>query len=263
VDKAIHGLCPLERTPPLHRPQETPRVFWGDGLPGPSRVNDIHPATAADLEADRRFPPDGVRVAVFDVVGTLVEPWPPVAVAYAAAGARHGFAIDSADVSRRFRAAWRRQELLDAEATPAFTTSPAREADRWRAIVADVFDAGESTDAIFAELWEHFGRAEAWRPLARGHSLVHAALERGLDVALASNFDERLHAIAPVLHPLRLAHHVFPSSAIGWRKPAPEFFRWVEDRLGCRADELVLVGDDPELDMAAAARAGWHTHAVG
>jgi putative hydrolase of the HAD superfamily len=226
-------------------------------------VNDTHPLTAAQTGCDRGFPPDGVRVAVFDVVGTLVEPWPPVAVAYAAVGSRHGVALDAAEIGRRFGGAWRRQERLDAEASPAFTTNPAREAARWRAIVTDVFGTETGTDAIFAELWDHFGRAEAWRPLARGQRLVRAALERGLAVALASNFDERLLAIAPVLDPLRLAHHVFPSSAIGWRKPAPEFFRWVEERLGCRSDELVLVGDDPELDMAAAARAGWQTRAVG
>lgn len=226
-------------------------------------MND-HPATSAALvEVGRGFPPDGVRVAVFDVVGTLAEPWPPVHVAYEAAGRRHGVVLDADEIRRRFTAAWRRQEQLDAEARPAFATSAAREAERWQAIVADVFGTGRGTDAIFADLWDHFGRAEAWRPLDRGRRLVDAALERGLEVALASNFDERLHAIAPLLDPLRLAHHVFPSSAIGWRKPAPEFFRWVEERLGCRSDELVLVGDDPELDVAAAARAGWHTRAVG
>jgi len=223
-------------------------------------VNDFATSTAVERRAGRGFPPAGVRVAVFDVVGTLVEPWPPVPVAYEAAGRRHGVVLDVEEIRRRFHAAWRRQEGLDAVARPPFATSPAREAERWRAIVADVFDDPDRTAAIFADLWTHFGRAEAWRPLAGGQRLVRTALDAGLTVALASNFDERLLAIVPVVEPLRLAHHVFPSSAIGWRKPAAEFFRWVEDRLGCRGDELVLVGDDPELDLAAAARAGWWTH---
>jgi putative hydrolase of the HAD superfamily len=81
-------------------------------------------------------------------------------------------------------------------------------------------------------------------------------------VALASNFDERLFEIARVVEPLTLADHVFASSELGWRKPAPEFFRAVEQRLGRQPEELVLVGDDPLLDIAAARNAGWQAVSV-
>ncbi|MFM9195992.1 MAG: HAD family hydrolase, partial [Planctomycetia bacterium] len=86
---------------------------------------------------------------------------------------------------------------------------------------------------------------------------VRAAVEAQMTVALASNFDERLLAIAGQVEPLSWVPHVFPSSEIGWRKPAPEFFRWLERRLGCTPAEALLVGDDPDLDVAAARRAGW------
>ena len=85
----------------------------------------------------------------------------------------------------------------------------------------------------------------------------------GATVALASNFDERLLAIAGAIEPLSWVPHVFASSEIGWRKPAPEFFRVLEERLGCRPEETLLVGDDPDLDVRAALRAGWHALAVG
>jgi putative hydrolase of the HAD superfamily len=74
---------------------------------------------------------------------------------------------------------------------------------------------------------------------------------------LASNFDERLLGLAARMEPLSWVPHVFASSEIGWRKPAPEFFRWIEQRLGCEPAETLLVGDDPTLDLAAATRAGW------
>ena len=80
---------------------------------------------------------------------------------------------------------------------------------------------------------------------------------------LASNFDERLLTIAPRIEPLSLAGHVFASSELGWRKPAPEFFREVEARLGHEPGELLLVGDDLELDVAAARRAGWRSLQIG
>jgi putative hydrolase of the HAD superfamily len=208
------------------------------------------------------FPPEGVDVVVFDVVGTLVEPSPSVAVAYQQAALRHGLTVDASIIQQRFKAAWRRQEAIDAASVPAFATSRGREAERWRAIVDDVFEGAAPAAAIFADLWEHFGRVEAWQPLAHGRDLVRLAIDAGVTVALASNFDERLLAIAERLEPLSWVPHVFASSEIGWRKPAPEFFRWVEQRLGCGPAEVLLVGDDPELDVAAARRAGWRSLGV-
>ena len=208
------------------------------------------------------FPPAGVSVVVFDVVGTLVEPSPSVAVAYQRAALRHGLNVDAAVIEQRFKAAWRRQEMVDAAALPAFATSRGREAERWRAIVDDVFGGEPVSAAIFADLWDHFGLVEAWQPLANGRNLLRLAVDAGVTVALASNFDERLLAIAEQLEPLSWVPHVFASSEIGWRKPAPEFFRWIERRLGCEPTEVLLVGDDPELDVAAARRAGWRSLGV-
>jgi putative hydrolase of the HAD superfamily len=225
-------------------------------------VSDAPTVAVADPDAGRLFPPAGVRAVVFDVVGTLVEPAPAVAQAYATAARRRGVEMDVDEIQRRFRAAWRRQEALDAAAVPAFATSRRREAERWRGIVEDVFGKEPPTAAIFADLWTHFGRPDAWRAIPVGSSLMRAAVASGATVALASNFDERLFAIAPVVEPLSAAHRVFASSEIGWRKPALEFFHWIEARLGCAAGDIVLVGDDPELDLAAAARAGWRTHAI-
>ena len=208
------------------------------------------------------FPPEGVDVVVFDVVGTLVEPSPSVAVAYQQAALRHGLTVDVSTIQQRVKAAWRRQEAIDAVAVPAFATSRGREAERWQAIVDDVFEGAAPAAAIFADLWEHFGRVEAWQPLAHGRDLVRLAIDAGVTVALASNFDERLLAIAERLEPLSWVPHVFASSEIGWRKPAPEFFRWIERRLGCGPAAVLLVGDDPELDVAAARRAGWRSLGV-
>jgi putative hydrolase of the HAD superfamily len=219
-------------------------------------------ALLVDTKPVEVFPPAGVEVVVFDVVGTLVEPSPSVAVAYQQAAARYGLTVDTSIIQQRFRAAWRRQEGIDAAAVPAFATSRAREAERWRAIVDDVFEEAAPASKIFTELWEHFGRVEAWQPLVHGRALVRQAIDAGVTVALASNFDERLLAIAERLEPLSWVPHVFASSEIGWRKPAPEFFRWVEQRLGCGPAEVLLVGDDPELDIAAARRAGWRSLGV-
>lgn len=199
---------------------------------------------------------------VFDVVGTLVEPQPSVAVAYQRVAARHGVERSTAEIGGLFRQAWCRQEAIDAATRMPFATDRLRERERWRAIVTDVFADVPEIESLFADLWDHFGRPAAWRPTAYGPALVRQAVDAGLTVALASNFDERLHAIAGCVEPLSLVPHVFASSELGWRKPAVEFFRCVEERLGYTADEILLVGDDPDLDIAAGRRAGWHVFGV-
>lgn len=209
------------------------------------------------------FFPRGVQAVVFDVVGTLVEPAPSVAEAYRLAASRHGLDRRAEDIAARFRQAWRVQEEADAVSPIPFATSRGRELDRWRRIVADVFDGHPAGGAIFRDLWDHFGHPDAWRAIPAGRRLVRQAIDSGLTIVLASNFDERLFRIAEVVEPLTWADHVFASSEIGWRKPAVEFFRRIEERLGLAPAELMIVGDDPELDIAAGRRAGWHVHAVG
>ena len=222
----------------------------------------VRPRSAV-IAAPDAFPPAGVTAIVFDVVGTLVEPAVTVADTYAAAGRRQGVDLDPATVARRFATAWRRQESIDAVAAIPFATSRDRERERWREIVTDVFGPGGATAAIFADLWAHFALPASWRSVRRGATLAQAAIDAGLVVAVASNFDERLLAIAPHLDPLARAAAVFPSSEIGWRKPAAEFFRHVERRLERRPDQLLYVGDDPDLDVTAAANAGWQSLLVG
>lgn len=205
--------------------------------------------------------PRGVRAAVFDVVGTLVEPSPSVADAYAHAAARYGVAADPVELETLFSAAWKQQERIDAAVVPAYETSRRRERQRWQQIVLDVFaDRCDTVTAerIFDDLWEHFGLPTAWTPTRQGPLMVQAALDAGLEVVLASNFDERLYDVASVLEPLSLASRVFPSSELGWRKPAVEFYRAVEMRLGLEPAALVMFGDNPVLDVAAARAAGWH-----
>jgi putative hydrolase of the HAD superfamily len=216
-------------------------------------------ARSSETVAGITFPPVGVTAVVFDMVGTLVEPATTVAETYAAAGRRLGVELDPPTISRRFSAAWRQQEAIDAGADVPYATSRDRERRRWRQIVDDVFGPGEPAAAIFADLWDHYARPESWRPVGRGMALARAASAAGLTVAVASNFDERLLAVAPALDPGIRTGGVFPSSEIGWRKPKAEFFRHLEGQLGRRPGELLYVGDDPDLDVAAAAAAGWRS----
>lgn len=199
-----------------------------------------------------------MRAVLFDAVGTLLVPEPEAGLVYRDAGRAHGLALEADEIRRRFGRAFAAEEDRD-RAAGGGRTSPEREHERWWRIVAEVFaEATVATaEAIFAALWEHFARPEHWRLVAGAQGVLSELAARGLTVGVASNFDERLHQVCAGHPPLDRCPWIFASSELGYRKPAREFFRAIEGRLGLSPGELMLVGDDLENDFEGARAAGW------
>jgi putative hydrolase of the HAD superfamily len=190
----------------------------------------------------------------FDAVGTLLHPEPPAPAVYAAVGHRFGSRLDTATITARFRAAFRRQE--EADYTAGLHTDEAREAARWRAIVREVLDDVTDTESCFQELYAHFARADAWRCEPETAEVLATLAGRGHVFGIASNFDHRLRGLVehlPVLQPVR---YLVISSEVGWRKPAPEFFAEMCRQAGAPPEQILYVGDDPVNDYEGARAAG-------
>lgn len=200
--------------------------------------------------------PAAIEAVLFDAVGTLIVPDPPVASAYAAAAARYGSRLTLDEIERRFRAAFARQEAIDAQ-VPGLRTSEAREKSRWQAIVAEVFAEVSDSASVFAALWQHFAEPRHWRLHADAVELWNSYTAQGKRVGIASNFDGRLRQICQGLPPLDECKWIFVSSELSVRKPSPEFFRAIEKRLNLRPEQLLLIGDDWENDYRGATAAGW------
>jgi putative hydrolase of the HAD superfamily len=193
-----------------------------------------------------------IRAVFFDAVGTLIVPDPPVAEIYAEAGRRHGIELSLAEISTRFRAAFRAEEKEDA--IRGGPTSEERERIRWQRIVGKVFP--DRADAVFGELYAHFSSLSAWKIMEGAAGAIAALAGWGLVLGFASNFDHRLHAIAdglPGLSPLR---HRIISSEVGWLKPSPRFFEAVIRAADCAPDRIVFVGDNRINDFTGANAAG-------
>jgi putative hydrolase of the HAD superfamily len=199
-----------------------------------------------------------VDAVLFDAVGTLIEPDPPVAVAYEAAGRRFGSSLSCDELLPRFRAAFARQERLD-ETELLGATDEARERRRWQAIVADVFDDVADGAGLFAELWRHFAEPANWLLCPGAGECWRRLSAQGLTLGIASNFDARLEAICRGLEPLADCRHVFVSSRLSVRKPSPVFFSAIAERLAIPPDRLLLVGDDLVNDYQAARAVGWQS----
>jgi putative hydrolase of the HAD superfamily len=195
-----------------------------------------------------------IRAIFFDAVGTLIHPDPPAGVVYAAIGRRFGSRLDPETVGRRFRAAFRRQEDLDAG--QGLRTSEDRERRRWQAIVAEVLDDVTDGAGCFQELYAYFARPEIWRVDPEAATALGQLAGRGLLLGLCSNFDSRLRRVAAGRPELAALRHLVISSEVGWRKPAAPFFAQLAECTMLPAEQILVVGDDPDNDHDGARAAG-------
>jgi len=197
----------------------------------------------------------GIEGIVLDAVGTLIEPVPSVAHAYASAAARQGLLVDVTEVQSRFRQHFRNDEVDDQIGPMA--TDEGIEYRRWRRIVANVLPDLPDLDRGFAELWDHFGRPEAWRCFPDVGPGLTALRDAGIPVRIASNFDGRLRAVARGLPDLAgFDEPLVISSEVGHRKPHPAFYAAACASLDLPPGRVLCVGDDPENDVRGADRAG-------
>jgi putative hydrolase of the HAD superfamily len=192
---------------------------------------------------------------LIDAVGTLLTPAPGVAEVYAEAARRQGVELDRATVKARFARQFGADEV-DELRGPLATDEPT-EHRRWRRIVASVLPEVADPDRAFEELWDHFGRPEAWRMFDDVAPALAAVREGGRPMRIASNFDARLRGVLrglPALAPW--ADSAVISSEVGYRKPHPAFFHRACAALDLPPERVLFVGDDPENDERGPRRAG-------
>jgi putative hydrolase of the HAD superfamily len=195
-----------------------------------------------------------VRAVVFDAVGTVLHPNPAAALVYAESGRKHGCAAPPEVIRERFTAAFRRQDAHDHQ--NELRTSEARERERWQQIVAEVLFDADDPASCFLELFDHFSQPRNWQIDPDASATLAALAKRGIGLALASNFDRRLHSVVagfPSLAPIRC---VIVSSEVGWRKPARQFFDTVCHSVGEPAEKILFLGDDLVNDYEGARAAG-------
>lgn len=195
-----------------------------------------------------------IRVVLLDVAGTLMTPYPSIGRIYADVAARHGIAASPDELARRFRDEWKSR---DADASPM---------DRvwWGRLVRGVFAAYSipDRDALFDDLYRDFARADRWRIYEDVRPTLERLRGRGLRLAVASNWDERLpHLLADTsLAPFFDAQ--FVSFSLGVSKPDPRFFEAALRHFEAPPQAAVHAGDDPVKDLAGARRAGLHAYFV-
>ncbi len=181
-----------------------------------------------------------------DAVGTIMRPMQPVARVYAEAARRHGYDVDPAEVERRLFPAMRD----DSDRT---ATDPEWRA-YWRRVIFE--SLGIEDEAVFEELYNHYGRGVAWHVDPQARMVATHFRERGVKVAVVSNFDRRLRPLAGALGISDWLDLVVVSGEEGVEKPNPAIFARTAERLGVDLDRMLHVGDSKSRDLEGAHAAG-------
>ena len=198
--------------------------------------------------------------SVFDAVGTLIQPNPSVAAAYHTIAARHGSRLTVEVVGERFRRAFHQSETESFPNGPAvespWLSSDSIELARWKWIVGEVVPDVEDLEQCFHELWDHFARPSSWKSFDDVNHSLRSLRQAGYRLAIASNFDSRLHSVCEGLLELEPIELRFVSSETGFRKPAAEFYETVISQCECPASKILMIGDDPKHDVAGPLESG-------
>lgn len=200
-----------------------------------------------------------IKSVMFDAVGTLIYASPPVAQVYYSEGLRQGSQLTASQVQDRLQQFMSVRLDQDAAGQRSYETCQEEWVRRWRQVVRDVFEDLADTSAIFEALWFHFARASSWALYPDVGPALQALRGNGIEVGVASNFDDRLDPICQELCLAGDSSRVFHSARLGVQKPGLAFFRRIEAELELRPDELAMVGDDWQDDFQAARQAGWHS----
>lgn len=191
-----------------------------------------------------------------DAVGTVIFADPPVETVYCRIAQRFGSRLTDEDVRGRFDQAFRQPAWDRRQHSDPLTTSEEGERRRWRELVATVVDDISDPDAYFEELFAYFGRPDSWTcypDVAEAVASLHAA---GFRLAIASNFDSRLHAICNGLDELQPIDTRVISSLVGYRKPSERFYEALAESTGSPPERILMVGDDRLSDVEGARAAG-------
>jgi putative hydrolase of the HAD superfamily len=150
-------------------------------------------------------------------------------------------------LNRRFGAAWR--ALRDFRHTRA----------QWSALVDATFSELIETrpsETFFANLFDRFAAAEAWRVYEDVFPTLEVLFSRGIKLGIISNWDDRLR---PLLRKLKLDGYfeaIVVSCEVDSPKPATRIFLNAASALGVKPEAILHVGDDAEMDLHGARAAG-------
>jgi len=199
-----------------------------------------------------------IEAVGLDVTHTLLET-PRLGEIYAEVLTRHGRPVTPDAILRLVPVVW--QEL--GCSVPAGGERFSRHADGergfWRHYLdrlCALLDVAAPSRFAAAELYDRFGRADAWSIYPDVLPTLAALRAAGLRLAVISNWDGRLPVLLERLGLSPFFDAVVHSSAVGCEKPGAAIFHEAARCLGVAPESMLHVGDHPLEDVEGARAVG-------
>ncbi len=130
--------------------------------------------------------------------------------------------------------------------------------ERFRLTIAPEREDEETVRAMRAMndryLW-HLGECDA--PMEGAKELLDELSKKYLIGVLTNGFTEVQYRKLRSTGLDRYIQRMVISDEIGIQKPASRLFRYAEQETGAKADECIMIGDNPDNDIQGALNAGW------
>ncbi len=204
--------------------------------------------------------PASIEAILFDAGGTLLRVRSSVGDVYAEVALEYGVDVEPASLNRAFANAW--ATSLQRSRARGHRSSDAILRHEWRTIVAETFGdtvPEEVFPQLFAALYDRFRCASAWEVVPGARASLEFLRRTGVQMAILSNWDQRLPQTLRELELLDFFDELFISYDIGVEKPHPRMFEAAIQRYACVPEKILVVGDSLERDILAARRLGLRT----
>lgn len=199
-----------------------------------------------------------IQVVFFDASGTLFEVRGSVGEVYSQFARQYGIDADPTSIHQSFLLAFRKQPPLAFPPETPKLLLHQLEFAWWSRLAREVFAEYDFPlfDQFFADLFEYFRGSNPWYVFDDVMPTLEALKDRGLRLAVISNFDSRLYDLLCNLRLERFFDAVHVSAHVGVEKPDPIIFHTALNAHAVEAQQAYHVGDRLETDVEGAAAVG-------
>lgn len=199
-----------------------------------------------------------VEAVFFDVGSTLIRPCPSVAETMAHVARERGHDATVRDFEQHMPAMdafYEAEYLRDGDFWCSHEGSVAIWLEQYR-YVCHLAGLAHDAEGMAADVHRAFCRADHWQAYPDVVACLRGLKERGLALAVVSNWDAGLETLLRGLQLLPYFDEVVSSAAVGYRKPNPVIFDLTCEKLGVDPSRAVHVGDRSDADGDGASAAG-------
>jgi 2-haloacid dehalogenase len=118
-------------------------------------------------------------------------------------------------------------------------------------------------DNITKEIFDKFENESLWEIEPSFFVLQEYAHKHKIGLGVISNWDYRLRGLLERKNLIDYFSPILISAEFGYEKPSEVIFQRALELSGREAEELIYVGDKPELDYFTPVRLGWNAFVIG